>query len=119
MRSARASAILDMIMKTFVSASCCLLLGGLLLAPQPSYPAEGVRTCTVSEVLKGGIYVYVRCQEQGKDIWLATVAREFKKDENISFLDVPPLTDFHSKFLNRTFAEIIFTDLLPSGAFKK
>lgn len=82
--------------------------------------AEGtIRSCAVKEVLKGGIYVYIRCQENAKDVWLATVAREFKTDENISFLDVPPMNDFYSKHLDRVFPEVIFTELLPSGATRK
>lgn len=107
-------------MKFYLRSIGTLVLGFSLLIPQPSFSAEPVvRTCTVAEVLKGGIYVYVRCQEQGKDLWLATVAREFKKEEAVSFVDAPPMTDFHSKFLNRTFPEIIFTDLLPPAAVKK
>ena len=107
-------------MNIYLRRIASLVLGFSLLVPQPSFAAEKVvRTCTVNEVLKGGIYVYIRCQEQGKDLWLATVAREFKKDEAVSFVDAPPMTDFHSKFLNRTFPEIIFTDLLPPAAVKK
>jgi hypothetical protein len=91
----------------------------LLFTVTPSLAEEGNRSCSVKEVLKGGIYVYVRCQEQGKDIWLATVAREFKLDEVITFVNAPPMTDFYSKFLDRTFTEVIFTDLLPPGVQKK
>jgi hypothetical protein len=91
----------------------------ILLVPTLSFSAGGIRSCSVKEVLKGGMYVYFRCQEQDKDIWLATVAREFKKDETVSFVDAPPMTDFYSKFLDRTFPEVIFTDLLPPGSSKK
>jgi hypothetical protein len=85
----------------------------------PSMAEEGNRSCSVKEVLKGGIYVYLRCQENDKDIWLATVAREFKTDEVISFVNAPPMTDFYSKFLNRTFSEVILTDILPPEGKKK
>ncbi len=84
-----------------------------------SCAAEEPRSCSVKEILKGGMYVYLRCQEKDRDIWLATVAREFKNDEIVSFVDAPPMTDFYSKFLNRTFPEVIFTDLLPPGPKKK
>jgi len=80
---------------------------------------EGNRSCSVKEVLKGGIYVYLRCQENDKDIWLATVAREFKIDEVVTFVNAPPMTDFYSKFLNRTFSEVILTDILPPEGKKK
>lgn len=96
--------------------SLVLLL--LFLVPQISFAAATVRTCLVKEVLKGGIYVYLRCRENDKDVWLATVARDFKNDESVSFVDAPPMTDFYSKHLNRTFPEVIFTDLLPPGGKK-
>jgi len=105
-------------MKPAFNFVCCCIaaLPLLLLSPSMSYSAEGIRTCSVKEVLKGGMYVYFRCQEQEKDIWLATVAREFKHNETVSFVDAPPMTDFYSKFLDRTFPEVIFTDLLPPGS---
>jgi hypothetical protein len=77
------------------------------------------RSCTVKEVLKGGMYVYIRCLEKDKEIWLATVAMEFKLDQVISFADAPPMIDFYSKHLNRTFPEVIFTDIVPSEVKKK
>lgn len=101
---------------SFRFLSCSLLL----LTASLSFGAEeGIRSCSVKEVLKGGIYVYVRCQEKDREIWLATVAREFKPDEVISFVNAPPMTDFFSKHLNRSFPEVIFTDLLPPGAQNK
>jgi hypothetical protein len=86
-----------------------------------SVAAEGapLRSCNVKEALKGGMYVYVRCQEKDKEIWLATVDRSFKPDESVTFVDAPPMTDFRSKFLERTFPEVIFTDILPPGAGNK
>jgi hypothetical protein len=77
------------------------------------------RSCIIMEQQKGGMYVYLRCDESGKDIWLATVAREFKPNEKIDFVDAPPITDFYSKFLNRVFPEVIFTDLLPPDKKQK
>lgn len=84
-----------------------------------SSAAEGNRSCSVKEVLKGGIYVYLRCQENDKDIWLATVARDFKMDEIVTFVNAPPMNNFYSKHLDRIFPEVIFTDLLPPGMMKK
>jgi len=83
-----------------------------------SLAEEANRSCTVKEVLKGGIYVYLRCQEGEKDIWLASVAREFKVEEVITFVNAPPMTDFYSKFLDRNFPELILTDILPPGVKK-
>jgi hypothetical protein len=101
-------------LRQFLLAATLFLIMGA-----PSLAAEGNRSCSVKEILKGGIYVYLRCQEGNKDIWLATVAREFRVDEVITFVNAPPMTDFYSKFLDRTFPEVIFTDLLPPEVKKK
>ena len=104
--------------------ACCLVFSVLIIFSAPSLSlAAGEppppRSCTVKEVLKGGMYVYIRCQEKDKEIWLATVLMEFKADQVISFADAPPMADFYSKFLNRTFPEVILTDILPPEAKKK
>ncbi len=91
----------------------------LLASASSSYAVEATRSCAVKEVVKGGMYVYFRCLEKDKDIWLATVARDFKTDEIVYFIDAPPMIDFYSKHLDRTFSEVIFTDLLPPEAKKK
>ncbi len=108
-------------MKPVGSFICCFIVASSLLyiSLPSSFAADGVRTCSVKEVLKGGMYVYLRCQEKGKDLWLATVAREFNVDEVVSFLDVPPMTNFYSKQLDRTFPEIILMDNFPPGGSKK
>lgn len=101
-------------MKTTVHAGhrlMAVVLLLLVLVPLPAVAAIGTRSCTVKEVLKGGMYVYIRCQEGSADVWLATVDRPFKPGEEILFLDVPPMTDFYSKFLNRTFPELILTEI--------
>jgi hypothetical protein len=102
-------------MKHFLSFFCSLFVAAplLLVKPTASFSAENLRTCAVKEVLKGGMYVYLRCQEKDRDVWLATVSREFKLDETVTFLDVPPNKDFYSKQLDRVFPEIILMDNLP------
>jgi hypothetical protein len=110
-------------MKSPLGSFRCFILFTLLIsfvfAVSASAADDGIRSCSVKEVLKGGIYVYLRCQEKGKDIWLATVAREFKTDEVVSFVNAPPMNDFYSKHLDRIFPEVIFTDLLPPEVPKK
>lgn len=86
-----------------------------LLIPFQAAAVIGTRYCTVKEVLKGGMYVYIRCQEGNAELWLATVDRLLKKDDLIMFQDVPPMTGFYSKYLDRTFPEVILTDILRKG----
>lgn len=91
------------------------MLLALLLSPLAASATDGTRSCSIKEVIKGGMYVYLRCEEQGNDIWLASVARSFREGEVITFVDAPPMTDFYSKQLDRTFPAVIFTDILPPG----
>jgi len=96
----------------------CLLLLPLLAVPHAGAEAEP-RSCMVKEAIKGGMYVYLRCQEKGKDIWLAAVAREFRDGEEIRFVDAPPMLNFYSKQLGRIFPEVIFTDILPPAPVRR
>lgn len=91
----------------------------ILTALASPLPAKESRSCIVKEVLKGGMYVYLRCQEGSSEIWLATVAQTFKADEVIAFVDAPPMIDFYSKQLNRTFPAVILTDILKEGDRQK
>lgn len=90
------------------------LLLALLLSPLAAFAAD-TRSCSIKEIIKGGMYVYLRCEEKGSDIWLASVARTFREGEVITFINAPPMINFYSKQLDRTFPEVIFTDILPPG----
>ncbi len=98
-----------------------LILCAMIIVALPARSPAGTppRSCVVKEVVKGGIYVYLRCLEKDKDIWLATVARAFTVDEVISFVDAPPMINFFSQQLERTFPEVILTDILPPEPKKK
>ncbi len=96
-----------------------LLLSALLTFVSVTAAAETPRSCVVKEVLKGGMYVYLRCLEKDKEIWLGSVAREFKTGESISFVNAPPMINFYSKQLDRTFPELILTDILSPDPKKK
>jgi hypothetical protein len=100
---------------------CCFIFSVLInfSSSSQSFAGETSRSCVVKEVLKGGMYVYIRCLEKDKEVWLATVAMEFKVDQVISFADAPPMIDFYSKHLNRMFPEVILTDIVPPEVKKK
>jgi hypothetical protein len=84
-----------------------------LFTPCPTTAADPlpIRTCTVKEVLKGGMYVYLRCRAGDQEVWLATVDTPFTVDEELRYIDAPPMTDFHSKFLGRTFPSLVLTEI--------
>jgi hypothetical protein len=68
----------------------------------------GMHTCIVLEVLNSGGYSYVRCQDGSQEIWLCLPQTSLNIGEQVSYLDAPPMINFHSKGLNRVFPEVRF-----------
>jgi len=68
----------------------------------------GTHTCLVNEVTSTGGYTYIGCQEGSSQIWLATRQIDIQTGEQISFPDVPPMVNFISKSMSRTFPRISF-----------
>ncbi len=67
-----------------------------------------LHTCTVQEVLDSGGYSYIRCQEGSREIWLGVMETRLEIGELVSYPDTPPMINFRTKSLNRTFPEIRF-----------
>ncbi len=83
----------------------------LLLACTGTASAQmetGLHTCTVREVLNSGGYTYIRCQEGPREIWLAVMETRLEIGERVSYPDAPPMINFSSEALHRTFPEIRF-----------
>lgn len=53
-------------------------------------------------------YTYLEVSENNKTIWLAAPTVAVKKGDTVRFEDGMPMTNFHSKSLNRTFPSISF-----------
>jgi hypothetical protein len=62
----------------------------------------------VSAVNAGG-YTYIEVEEKGKRLWVAVMQVEVKPGDEVVFPDSPPLENFQSKTLNRTFDKIILS----------
>lgn len=62
----------------------------------------------VEEVIPAGKYTYIRVTKAGKDTWIAVLKREIAVGAEVSYADAPPMKEFHSPSLNRTFEEILF-----------
>jgi hypothetical protein len=52
-------------------------------------------------------YTYIEVEENGKKIWVAAMQVDVKPGDEVLFPDSPPVENFHSKTLNRTFEKII------------
>lgn len=86
-------------------------------APQPAIqeqptaaPEARDAQGTVVEVLHSGGYTYLKLSTSGKEIWTAIPeAKEIKQGETVSLMEGMVMKNFHSRTLNRTFAEILFS----------
>jgi hypothetical protein len=57
-------------------------------------------------------YTYIEVEEHGKKLWVAVTETKVKAGDNVEFPDVPPMENFHSNSLNRTFEKIIFSSAI-------
>ncbi len=72
-------------------------------------PAGAGKKATVTETMNSGGYTYVEAaNEKGEKAWLALPEMKIAKGDKIEYPEAPPLANFHSKTLNRTFEKISF-----------
>jgi hypothetical protein len=62
----------------------------------------------VVETMNAAGYTYLRVDEKGKSTWVAVMEMPVKVGDVVEFPDIPPMTGFHSRTLNRTFDSILF-----------
>lgn len=53
-------------------------------------------------------YTYMEVEENGQKLWVAIMQTPIKVGDVVEFPDSPPMTNFTSKTLKRTFDKIIF-----------
>ncbi|MBT0664689.1 signal peptidase I [Geobacter pelophilus] len=89
----------------------CLMTFGILFGITGISVAQtqsNTRTCVVNEATNAGGYTYIGCQEGSSQIWLGTPQTNVQNGEQISFPDTPPMVNFISKSMGRTFSRISF-----------
>jgi hypothetical protein len=92
--------------------------GGANVAGQTADPHAGLQSAQIpagtgrkgkiTETMNASTYTYIKVDENGKAVWLAVMQTPVKVGQVIEFPNVPPMTNFTSKSMNRTFAEILF-----------
>lgn len=73
-------------------------------AGQPDLPNVG----DVSEAIPAGSYTYLRITEKGEETWVAIPRRDIPVGSRVRYADAPPMKDFHSPSMDRTFEEVLF-----------
>jgi hypothetical protein len=77
------------------------------LKPQEVKPGAGHKG-KVLETMDSGGYTYVLVDENGQKVWVAAMQTPVKVGDTVEFPDSPPMINFQSKTLKRTFDKIIF-----------
>lgn len=77
------------------------------LKPQEIKPGAGHKG-KVLETMDSGGYTYVQVDENGTKLWVAVMQTKVKVGDTVEFPDSPPMVNFQSKTLKRTFEKIIF-----------
>jgi len=89
------------------------------LPPPGVYPHAGMKAqdipagvgkkAKVTQTMNSGGYTYVEAaDEKGVKIWLALPEIKVKVGDSIEYPETPPLSNFQSKTLNKTFEKISF-----------
>ncbi|MDD2851183.1 MAG: hypothetical protein PHY09_04685 [Desulfuromonadaceae bacterium] len=72
-------------------------------------PAGVGKKGTVSQTMNSGGYTYVEAvDEKGEKVWLALPETKVAKGDKIEYPETPPMVNFNSKTLNKTFEKILF-----------
>jgi hypothetical protein len=72
-------------------------------------PAGAGKKAKVSQTMNSGGYTYVEAaDEKGVKTWLALPEIKVKVGDSIEYPETPPLSNFQSKTLNKTFEKISF-----------
>ena len=77
------------------------------LKPQ-EIPSGAGHKGKVLETMDSGGYTYVEVEENGQKLWVAVMQTKVKVGDSVEFPDSPPMVNFQSKTLKRTFDKIIF-----------
>jgi hypothetical protein len=77
-------------------------------------PAGAGHKGKVLQTMAAGAYSYVEVEEKGQKIWIAVMKEALEKEgvkvgDMIEFPDSPPMVNFQSKELKKTFDKVIFS----------
>ncbi len=72
-------------------------------------PAGAGKKATVTQTMNSGGYTYVEAaDDKGVKTWLALPETKVAKGDKIEYPEAPPMVNFQSKTLNKTFEKILF-----------
>lgn len=78
-------------------------------ATAPAAPAASPNGGRILETQNAGGYTYLRVDNGGREQWVAVPAGEYPVGANVQWAPGATMQNFHSKSLNRTFPQIVFS----------
>jgi len=81
----------------------------------PTQQSKNVHKGKVVTTMNSGGYTYIQIEENGKKLWAASQQFKVSVGDRVEFPEGSPMTNFHSKTLNRTFELILFVPSVKVG----
>lgn len=79
----------------------------LLFAVTGLYAEETPHVGKVTETMNAGNYTYIKLDEDGEEVWLASSPMDVSVGERVEYIGGVPMKDFRSKSLERSFESIL------------
>ena len=79
---------------------------------------KGMHEALVNETMNSGGYTYLRVNENGKELWLASPIIKINKGDKVYYSGLTEMKNFHSQTLDKTFETIIFVDHITKNPWK-
>jgi hypothetical protein len=108
--------VLVMMILVVVFSSCVKNKNGQVNQMQSA--ADG-KSFEVAEVVQGNTYTYIRAKEGSGEKWMAISRQEVQPGEVYFYGEGLPMTNFHSKEIDRTFDEIYFVSEISKTPITK
>ncbi|MEN8262932.1 MAG: hypothetical protein ABFR82_05670 [Nitrospirota bacterium] len=71
------------------------------------YADNTPRVAAVVETFNAGNYTYLKLDEDGKEVWLASQPMKVSAGEKVEYIGGVPMKNFYSRSLERTFEDIL------------
>lgn len=92
-------------MKVFIMSLCVLICFASIVSAE-TVDDDTIHVATVTEVINGGGYTYIKCNEDGNNKWLMLPEIYVAVADRIEFPDSAPIVNFTSKSINKRFSKI-------------
>jgi len=76
--------------------------------------ADGGKSFEVVEVIQGNSYTYIKAKENMAEKWMAVSKQEVQAGSVYYYDEALPMSNFHSKEIDRTFDEIFFVNSIST-----